>query len=169
MASPFLTNPFSLAPRNLAQMINPLYWLNSGTGQIGLVNISGTASAKPELEANIVENVATYGRQLGRISDVVEAILSQSHPEKWPPPQREAVSQFREMTAKIAAVKAGFMAPTRENVEQLIAGINSLKETDKSEYVRITKELKEKLFTDAVDKVEIGNDKPRAAGGRSRI
>ncbi len=48
MANPFLTNPFSLAPRNLAQMINPLYWMNSGTGQIGFVNISGTASAKPE-------------------------------------------------------------------------------------------------------------------------
>jgi hypothetical protein len=162
MASPFLTNPFSLAPRNLAQLINPLYWMNSGTGQIGLVNISGTASAKPELEAKIVEDVATYGRQLGRISDVVEAMLSRSHPEQWPSPQREAVSQFREMTAKIAAVKAGFMAPTRENVEQLIAGINSLKETDKSEYTRITKELKDKLFTDAVGKVQKEHDNSRA-------
>ena len=54
------------------------------------------------------------------------------------------------------------MAPTRENVEQLIAGINSLKETDKSEYTRITKELKDKLFTDAVGKVQKEHDNSRA-------
>ncbi len=58
------------------------------------------------------------------------------------------------MTAKIAAVKAGYMAPTRENVEQLIAGINSLKETDKSEYTRIKEQLQEKLFADAVGKLK---------------
>ena len=50
------------------------------------------------------------------------------------------------MTAKIAAVKAGYLAPTQENVDQLIAGINSLKENDMGEYVRIKNELREKLF-----------------------
>lgn len=166
MASPLVPNLFSLAPRQLAQMINPLYWLNSGTGQIGFINISGTASAKPEVEANIIENVATYGRQLGRISDVLQAMLSQMHPDRWSADQKEALSQFQEMTAKIAVVKAGYLAPTRENVEELIAGINCLKETDNDEYVRIKNELKEKLFADDVGKVGTGSNKRGLAAGR---
>ena len=63
-----------------------------------------------------------------------------------PAAEQEAVSQFRDMTAKIAAVKAGYLAPTQKNIDQLIAGINSLKDNDMDEYVRIKNELREKLF-----------------------
>ncbi len=146
MSSPSFPNLFSLAPKQLSQLINPLYWINSGTDQIGLINISGTASAKPELEADIIENVATYGRQLGRITDVLQAVLAEMHPDRWPVAEQEALRQFRDMTAKIAAVKAGYLAPTQKNIDQLIAGINSLKENDMDEYVRIKNELREKLF-----------------------
>src|SRR5205814_5619744 len=104
MASQPFPGLFSLAPRQLSQLINPLYWLNSGTDQVGIINISAAASAKPEAEANIIENVATYGRQLGRITDVLQAVLAQMHPERWPAAEREAVDQFRDMAAKIAAV-----------------------------------------------------------------
>jgi hypothetical protein len=146
MATQPFGNLFSLAPKQLSQMINPLYWLNSGTDQIGFINISGAASAKPAVEADIIENVATYGRQLGRITDVLQAVLAHMHADKWPAAEREAVAAFQDMSAKIAAVKAGYLAPTQENVDQLIAGINSLKENDVDEYVRIKKELREKLF-----------------------
>ena len=161
MANQPFPSLFSLAPNQLSQLINPLYWLNSGTDQIGFINISGAASAKPEVEADIIANVATYGRQLGRITDVLQAMLGQMHPNRWPAAEQEAVSQFRDMTAKIAAVKAGYLAPTQKNIDQLIAGINSLKENDLVEYVRIKNELREKLFD--------GGKEPRASGsGGSR-
>ena len=146
MANPSLPSLFSLAPRQLSQLINPLYWLNSGTEQIGLINISGAASAKPALEADIIENVATYGRQLGRMADVLQAVLAQMHPDRWPAAERQAVAEFRDMTAKIAAVKAGYLAPTQKNVDQLIAGINSLEANDPDAYRRIKDELRAKLF-----------------------
>jgi len=146
MTSQPFPNLFSLAPKQLSQLINPLYWLNTGTDQIGFINISGTASGKPELEADIIENVATYGRQLGRITDVLQAVLAQMHPDRWPAAEQEAVRHFQEMAAKIAAVKAGYLAPTQKNIDQLIAGINSLKESDMEEYVRIKNELRDKLF-----------------------
>jgi hypothetical protein len=166
MASQPFPNPFSLAPQKLAQVINPLYWLTSGTGQIGFINISGTASASPEAEAAIIEDVATYGRQLGRISDVLEAVLAQTDRDDWLPAQKEAVSQFREMTAQIAAVKAGHMAPTSEHIDQLVAGINSLKDTNEGEYLRIKAELRQNLFADNKTEVETGLKKVRRAGGR---
>lgn len=148
MANSSFLNPFALAPQRLAQVINPLNWLASGTGQIGLVNISGAASAKPEVEADIVENVATYGRQLGRISDVLQSMLARMHADAWDSDDAQAVRAFREMNAKIAAVKARYLAPTQENVDLLIAGINSLKETDQDEYVRLKNDVQTKLFGD---------------------
>lgn len=132
MASVPSLNPFALAPQRLAQIINPLNWLASGTGQIGLVNISGAASAKPEVEADIVENVATYGRQLGRISDLLQVMLEKSHADTWTGGDAQALRAFKEMNAKIAAVKARLMAPTQENVDQLIASTASRKPTTTS-------------------------------------
>ena len=158
MASQPFPSLFSLAPQQLSQLINPLSWWNSGTDQIGFINISGTASAKPEVEADIIANVATYGRQLGRITDVLQAVLGQMHTNRWPAAEQEAVSQFRDMAAKIEAVKAGYLAPTQKNIDQLIAGINSLKANDFAEYVRIKNELREKLFD--------GGKEPRSSGSR---
>jgi len=146
MATQSFANPFSLAPQKLAQIINPLYWLNSGTGQIGFINISGAASAKPEVEADIIENVATYGRQLGRMTDVLRAVLEHLHAHDWRGPDKDAVDQFENMVAKIAAVKSGYLAPTEENLAKLIDGINSLQDTDPKEYERLKAEVSRKLF-----------------------
>lgn len=151
MASQPFPSLFSLAPQQLSQLINPLSWWNSGTDQIGFINISGAASAKPEVEADIIANVATYGRQLGRITDVLQEVLGHMQTNRWPAAEQEALSQFGDMAAKIAAVKAGYLAPTQNNIDQLIAGINSLKESDFDEYVRIKNELREKLFDDGKD------------------
>jgi len=146
MATTPFPNPFSLAPQKLAQIINPLYWLTSGTGQIGFVNINGTASANPEVEAEIVEKVATYGRQLGRISDVLDVVLRKQEASTWNGQEKKAFDDFKDMIGKIAAVKEGYLAPTQANVDKLIDGINSLKKTNEPEYQRIKDELKAKLF-----------------------
>jgi hypothetical protein len=166
MATPPWPNAFSLAPQKLAQLINPLYWLTSGTGQIGFVNISGQASAKPEVEADIIENVATYGRQLGRITDVLNAILKDMAAHTWTGEAANAVEQFNQMNAQIAAVKAGHLAPTQQNLDKLIAGIRSLKDSEPAEYVRIKDELKKKLFVDDGDVASL--EKARGNGGRKR-
>ena len=139
---------FPFAPRNLMQMIDPLFWTNSG-GQIGMINISGVASAQPALEKDIIENVATYGRQLGRISELLQVVLVHLHAHNWEGDEARALRSFNEMMAKIAAVKAGHLAPTESNVDDLIAGINSLKETDEKEYLRMKERIREQLFPDS--------------------
>jgi hypothetical protein len=146
MATQPFSSVFSLAPYKLAQMINPSYWLNSGTDQIGLINISGAASSKPEVEADIIENVATYGRQLGRMTDLLKVMLKHQHADAWRDTDKEAVDAFESMTAKIAAVKSRYLAPTQENVDKLIGGINSLRDTDHEEYERLKADVKRKLF-----------------------
>ncbi|HSB95327.1 MAG TPA: hypothetical protein VLC91_02695, partial [Spongiibacteraceae bacterium] len=46
------------------------YWTTS-SGQYGLVNIRYGASSDAQTEQDIVENVAGYGKQIGRVLDAV--------------------------------------------------------------------------------------------------
>ena len=62
-----------LAPSNLAQTINP--WTFT-FGQMGLFNINLGQSGDPALEQRILEEVGSYGRQLGRMGDALKVLLA---------------------------------------------------------------------------------------------
>ena len=55
--------------------------LNSVGSQFGFVNINLGRSADPELEERILEEIGSYGRQLGRIGDVLSVLLKHIHVE----------------------------------------------------------------------------------------
>ena len=131
----------------LDQMFN--LWQNSGNQQVGFINISGNASAKPDVERDIIENVATYGRQLGRISDVLDILLQRADADKWRGRDAKALGDFRAMLQNIAAVKNRQLPATARNIDDLIAGINALKDADPAEYRRIRHELQSRIFDDA--------------------
>jgi arsenate reductase (glutaredoxin) len=59
---------FSLAPEKLWQAINPWTFANQGA-QLGFVNINLGHTAHPEIEQKVLDEVGSYGRQLGRIGD----------------------------------------------------------------------------------------------------
>jgi hypothetical protein len=68
---------------NVTQTINPWNWLFNPVGsQVGLVNIELGPSANPPVEEEILTSVASYGKQLGRIEDVLEVLLAHFHPAK---------------------------------------------------------------------------------------
>ena len=51
---------------DVTQSINPWNWFwRSVGGQFGLININLGKSADPDLESQILEDVGSYGRQLG--------------------------------------------------------------------------------------------------------
>ena len=53
---------------NVSQLISP--WAGwFGNSQLGLININLGQSSAPEVEQEILEDVGSYGRQLGRIGD----------------------------------------------------------------------------------------------------
>src|SRR4051812_12036471 len=43
--------------------------------QLGFINITAPAAADPQLEKVITEQVASYGRQLGRLMDAVDVLV----------------------------------------------------------------------------------------------
>jgi hypothetical protein len=71
MSTPF---QISLAPEQLWQAINP-WTFNQQGAQLGFINIDLGDTAESDLERKLLDQVGSYGRQLGRIGDALEVIL----------------------------------------------------------------------------------------------
>jgi hypothetical protein len=101
-----MSKPFqvSLAPEKLWQAINP--WTFTQTGaQYGLLNINLGNTPKPDLEQKILEQVGSYGRQLGRIGDALEVLLDHVKLEGLTDRERDALAILRGQLAEIRQVK----------------------------------------------------------------
>ncbi len=107
------TNPFSFPfSGDVTQAINPwALWLRL-MSQIGFVNINLTKSSYPALERRITEDVAGYGRQLGRVIELLEALLTHTDKTAWSAGEKKALDDFLDLAAEIAALKGGYTAPT---------------------------------------------------------
>jgi hypothetical protein len=96
--------PFS---GDVMQAINPWKWsFSSLGGQVGLVNINLGKSADPALEQRILDDVGSYGRQLGRIGEVLEVLLNHVDLDGLAAKEREAVEDFRLQLAQVKRLKA---------------------------------------------------------------
>jgi hypothetical protein len=68
-----LNYPLSGAVSQLFELTNS--WFRAIGSQIGLVNITVGSTANPEAEKEILEDVGTYGRQLGRVGDALRVLI----------------------------------------------------------------------------------------------
>lgn len=67
---------------DVAQTINP--WtavFNPYGSQFGLININLGKSSAPQVEAEVLSDVGSYGKQLGRIGDALLVLLAHFHPD----------------------------------------------------------------------------------------
>jgi hypothetical protein len=136
--------PFS---GDVTQAINPWTWWLRLMSQIGFININLTKSSDPEMERRITEHVAGYGKQLGRVIEVLDALLVNSPTAGWSADQKEALVDFLEMAKEIAAVKGDYIAPTKGNIDRFLEGIRHLKETDEQQYGEVLERLRRELST----------------------
>lgn len=116
---PMFTQPVSLFPQATAkrttaslggdviQSISPWSgWFTSGLAQYGLFNINLGFSSAPDVERDVLEGVASYGKQLGRIGDVLSVLLKHFDP-KTPLSEDElnAIMKLKVMLLEIDEVK----------------------------------------------------------------
>jgi hypothetical protein len=91
---------------NVNQTINPWTWMFSSVGsQFGLININMGQSSDPELEAEILDKVGTYGKQIGQLGDALRALLDQlasAYPELE---KQDAVKDVRLQLDEIDSLK----------------------------------------------------------------
>src|ERR1700733_1668966 len=92
---------------DVVQSINPWTAFLSPMGsQFGLVNVSLCQSSAPAVEADVLSDIASYGKQLGRIGDALIVLLAHFHPRT--PLSKEdaaAIDDLKEMLIGIADVK----------------------------------------------------------------
>ncbi|MEJ8846414.1 hypothetical protein [Variovorax rhizosphaerae] len=116
-----------LAPNSLVQPILPVTF-----------NINSNNSTAPQTEANVVA-VHSYGRQIGRISDALRAVILTEHPE---PPATGPFAEFLAMWDEIEQVKAD---SATARLEQIASDLALLKKKDRAEYGRLRQALGQAL------------------------
>ena len=90
---------------DVVQSINPFTAFMTG-GQFGLVNINLGQSSEPAVEAEVLADVASYGKQLGRIGDALIALLAHFDlEEELGPEGKKAIEALKEMLEQVAKVK----------------------------------------------------------------
>ena len=94
----------SLAPDRLWQAINPWTFFQQGA-RFGLINIDLGQTAHPEVEQAILDQVGSYGRQLGRIGDALEVLLRHVKLENLDQAERDAIAMLRGQLAAVREVK----------------------------------------------------------------
>jgi hypothetical protein len=91
---------------DVLQAINPWTVFKSPIGQMGLFNVTIGQSSEPAVEADVLSDVASYGKQLGRVGDALVVLLNHFHP-RTPLTGEEAaaIDDLKDMLQRIADVK----------------------------------------------------------------
>jgi len=92
---------------NVTQSILPWTWIFNPVGsQIGLVNIDLGESSAPAVEEEVLHDVGSYGKQLGRIEEALVVLLDTYSPSRpLTVKEHKAIAALRSMVAKVEAVK----------------------------------------------------------------
>jgi hypothetical protein len=124
------TSWFPPAPQSLNQPILPGWTLAP------VLNVNSANSTAPQTEAEIVQR-HSYGRQLGRISDALEALIELSGAA-----EDKRLTEFIAMKQEIDALKLDASAA---RIEQLIKDLAALKEARPDDYRRLRDPLRRAL------------------------
>ena len=92
---------------DVAQTINPwTAFFNPIGSQVGLVNINLGTSSNPPVEEQVLSDVASYGRQLGRIGDALAVLLAHFKPDRpLTHAEDRSIRDLKRMLEDIADVK----------------------------------------------------------------
>jgi hypothetical protein len=97
-------------------------------GQLGLLNINATRSGDPGLEQRIITQVASYGRQLGRLVEAVD-VLAQHPPRGLGEADIRALDELRKLATQIAAVKE---QAALDQIDRIVAEVQTLSRDPKA-------------------------------------
>jgi hypothetical protein len=97
----------SFAPYKLWQDILPWKFQQQGA-QFGLFNVNIGQTAHPEIEDAILDEVGSYGKQIGRIGDVLQILLRHVTLDDLSAREKDAIEVLAGQLAAVTQVKRGF-------------------------------------------------------------
>lgn len=98
---------------DVSQQISPFTSLFSPmSNPYGLVNITIGQSSEPGVEGDVLTDVASYGKQLGRLGDALLVLLRHFRPEgPLDPEEQKAIDDLNRMLDAVADVKEKHKRP----------------------------------------------------------
>lgn len=142
------------------RMWNPLYRFdphtNTETTTLTGNNIynfvSETNAKNPSQEKEILENVASYGKQIGRINDalnvLIPLVISRMDATDLKQNERQALEAFFELYKEIAKVKGEHIPPDETQLDLLLEDIRALKDRDNETYQNLLIKLRDFAATE---------------------
>lgn len=99
----------ALAPSQLTQTINPWSWT---FGDLSLFTVNLGQSSDPNFEARVLEQVGSYGRQIGRIGEALAVVLDHVELKELSGDEAAAIAALQRQLQEVAALKTK-VAPGR--------------------------------------------------------
>jgi len=93
-------------------------------GQLGFLNINTTRAGDPDLERQIITEVASYGRQLGRLVNAVGVLSRHQDRDDLTADDQHALDQLQELADQIDATKTRAAA---ERIDHIVADVKALR------------------------------------------
>src|SRR4051812_41274353 len=95
---------FSVAPDKLWQAINPWTFMNQGA-QFGFINVNLGQTPRPDIEQKVLDEVGSYGRQIGRIGDALEVLIDRLSPGSLSRDEADALAILKGQLAAVRKIK----------------------------------------------------------------
>ena len=91
---------------NVTQAINPWKWVFDWAGStFSLNNVNLGRSSDPEMEQRILQEVGSYGRQIGRIGEAVQVLVDKLDRTALTTEERHAIEEFEVQLREIERLK----------------------------------------------------------------
>ena len=97
----FTINPIT----NWQRFFNPQFFINYNAGDV-------------EVENNVLQQVGSYGKQLGKIIDVLDVLVARLPQDQLTLQERRAVDEFRDLSEKVNAAVVAVKGPRQQGVTQ---------------------------------------------------
>jgi len=92
---------------NVDQIIDPwTFMLRMVGSQFGLININLGKSSDPDLEKEILQDVGTYGKQLGQLGDALRALIDHAKLDEFTADEKRAINAALYQLDEIDRLKA---------------------------------------------------------------
>jgi hypothetical protein len=89
------------------QVIDPWTLMLRMVGnQFGLININLGKSSDPDLEKEIIQDVGTYGKQLGQIGDALQVLINHVKLDKLTVDEKRAILALQFQLSEVDRLKA---------------------------------------------------------------
>jgi hypothetical protein len=124
------------------------WWIKSLSDQTGFININNVRSGDPEVERRIIEEVASYGRQLGRIMEALDVVIGHlrlGERNDLTADERRALQDFSDLVRQVQALKGDAGPPplTLADLDRMLDDLQALKHQDPPTYQRMAARLRD--------------------------